>query len=103
MAPTTSRLCLVHLRIAYNSYYATHVQAQLVPLNYLPRQGSHDLAMAIKQLSNIDYIGNISHVCSAGINSRTLIESLQEPQYAQVTQDIRRHMSSAPKLIQNNV
>ena len=59
--------------------------------------------MAIKQLSNIDYIGNISHVCSVGRNSRTLTKSLQEPQDAQVTQDIGRHMSSAQKIIHNNI
>ena len=44
--------------------------------------------MAINQLSNIAYIGNISHVCSVHINSRTLTESLQEPQDAQGTQEI---------------
>ena len=59
--------------------------------------------MAIKQLSNISYIGNISHVFSIHINSKTLTESLQEPQDAQGTQDISQHKSSAPKLIHNNV
>ena len=59
--------------------------------------------MAIKQLSNIAYIGNISHVCSVHINSRTLTESLQEPQDEQGTQDISRHKSSTPKLIHNTV
>ena len=44
--------------------------------------------MAIKHLRNITYIGNISHVCLVHINSRTLTESLQEPQDAQATQDI---------------
>ena len=88
IAPTKIRLCLVHLRTTYNSSYATHVQAQLVPLNYLPRQGSHDLAMAIKQLSNIAYTGNISDVCSVHIYNRKLTESFQEPQDSQGTQDI---------------
>lgn len=44
--------------------------------------------MAIKQLSNIAYTGNISHVCLVHINSRELTKSLQEPQDAQYTQDI---------------
>ena len=96
-------MCLVRLRTAYNSSYATHAQAKLVPLKYLPRQGSHDLAMAIKQLRNIAYTDNISHLCSVHINNRILAKSLQEPQDAQGTQDISRHNSSAPKLIQNNV
>ena len=59
--------------------------------------------MAIKQLSNISYTGNISYVCSVHINNRTLTESLQEPQDAQGTQYIVPHKSSAPKLIHNNV
>ena len=68
----------------------------------MPRQGSH-LAMAIKKLSNIAYIGNISHVCLVHINSRTLNESLQEPQDTQGTQDISWHKPSSPKIIHNNV
>ena len=59
--------------------------------------------MAIKQLSNIAYIGNISHVCSVHINNRTLTESLQEPQDSQATQDISWHKLSATKFIHNNV
>ena len=59
--------------------------------------------MAIKQLRNIDYIGNISHVCPFYLNNRELTKSLQEPQDIQGTQDIDRHKSSAPKLIHNNV
>ena len=59
--------------------------------------------MAIKQLSNIAYTRNISIVCSIHINSRTLDESMQEPQDAQGTQDISRHKLSAPKLIHKNV
>ena len=59
--------------------------------------------MAIKQIRNIAYIGNISHVCSVHVNSRTLTESLQEPQDAQGTQDISQRKSSAPKLIHENV
>ena len=58
--------------------------------------------MAIKQLRNIDYTCNISHVCSVHINSRTLTESLQEPQDAQGTQYISQHNLSVPKLIHNN-
>ena len=104
IAPTPSRLCLVHLITAYNSSYATHVQSQLVPLNYLPRQGSHDLAMAIKQLSNIAFKDNISHVyCSFHINSQTLTKIFQEPQDAQGTWYIIWLRQSAPKLIHNNV
>lgn len=60
--------------------------------------------MAIKKVSNIIYTGNISHVCLVHINNKTLtIKSLQEPQDAQDTQDIRWHKLSAPKLIHNNV
>ena len=59
--------------------------------------------MAIKQLINIAYIGNISHVCPVHINIRALTESLQEPQDTQDTQDIGWHKSSSPKLIHNNV
>jgi len=32
---TTPRLCLVHLRIEYNSSYSTHVQFQFIPLKKL--------------------------------------------------------------------
>jgi len=60
--------------------------------------------MVVKQLRNfIAYTGKISLVCSVHINRRSLIESLQEPQDAQDTQDIIRHKSSSPKLIHNNV
>ena len=59
--------------------------------------------MAIKQLSHITYIGNISYVCPIHINSRALNESFQEPQETQGTQDISRHKLSSPKLIHNNV
>ena len=45
--------------------------------------------MVVKQLSNIAYTRNILDVCSIHINNRKLTESLQEPQYAQGTQDIR--------------
>ena len=59
--------------------------------------------MAIKQLRNIAYIGNIAHVFLVHINSRALTESLQEPQDTQDTQDIGRHKSSSPKCIHINV
>ena len=59
--------------------------------------------MAIKQLSNIAYIGNISHVCPVHINNRALTESLQEPKDTQDTQDLSRHKPGFPKLIHNNV
>ena len=59
--------------------------------------------MAIKQLSNIAYKGNIPNVCPVHINNRELTESLQEPQHTQDTQDTSWHKPSAPKLIHNNV
>ena len=59
--------------------------------------------MTIKQLRNIAYLGNISHVCPVHINSRALTESLQEPHDTQGTQDIGRHKLSSQKLIHNNV
>ena len=59
--------------------------------------------MAIKQLSNVAYIGNIFHVCLVHINGRALTESLQELQDTKDTQDISWHKPSAPKLIHNNV
>ena len=59
--------------------------------------------MAIKQVRSIAYIGNISHVCPVHINSRKLIESLQEPQDSQGTQDISWHKLSAPKIIHDNL
>jgi len=59
--------------------------------------------MAIEQLRNITYIGNISPVFLIHINYIELTESLQEPQDAQNTQDINQHKLSAAKLIHNNV
>ena len=59
--------------------------------------------MAIKQLSNIAYIGNILHVCQIDINNRALPESLQELQDRKGTRDVSCHKPSAPKIIQNNV
>ena len=59
--------------------------------------------MAIKQLRNISYIGNISHVFPVHINNRALTKSLQEPQDRQETQDIIRNKLSAQKIIHNNV
>ena len=76
----TSILCLVRLRTSYNLSQFTQVQVELVPIKNLPRKGSH-LAMAIKQINNISYLGNISHVC-------LVVESLQEPRDSQGTQDI---------------
>ena len=59
--------------------------------------------MAIIQLRNIAYIGNISHVCLVHINSGALTESSQEPHDTEDTQDIGWHKSSSPKLIHKNV
>ena len=59
--------------------------------------------MAIKQLSDITYIVNISHVCPIHINSRALTKIFHESQDPQDTQDISWHKPSAPELIHNNV
>ena len=59
--------------------------------------------MAIKQPSNIAYIGNISHVCLVHINIRALNDIFQEPKDTQDTQDIIQHKMSALKPIRNNV
>ena len=59
--------------------------------------------MAIKKLSNIAYICNISQVCPVHINSTELTESLKEPQDPQYKQDIIWHKLSSPKLLHNNV